>query len=217
MVFDKHRPKIEKFEERNGKFKGKKLLFEQLEQLRGGMKVQDRVIQALEGVLKTVDAPAAIFDIDETLILNVEDDGYKVNRPVYDVVRFLQKKNVPIFVVTARRKSKASAAYAIDQLCTFYSGLSGLYMVNKEHDDDDSASIFKFRSRRRVMHKGYTIVLNAGDNWSDLGLMTKYKHHAVHETWKKDYPSRNHHYLLQMVEETSRLSWKVPNKDYEVD
>ena len=99
-----------------------------------------KVIQALKNVLKEVDAPAAIFDIDETLILNVEDNGYKVNKPVYDVVNFLQNQQVPIFVVTARRKSEASAAYAIDQLCTFYSGLRGLYMVNKEHDEDDSAS-----------------------------------------------------------------------------
>ena len=69
-----------------------------------------KVIQALKNVLKEVDAPAAIFDIDETLILNVEDNGYKVNKPVYDVVNFLQNQQVPIFVVTARRKSEASAA-----------------------------------------------------------------------------------------------------------
>jgi predicted secreted acid phosphatase len=180
--------------------------------------MQTKIIEALKPLLKKVENPAAVFDIDETLILNVEDDGYKVHRPVYDVVQFLRKHQVPIFVVTARRKSEASAVYAMEQLYTFYKDeFDGLYMVNKEHDEDDSASIFKFRSRQRVMDKGYTIVLNAGDNWSDLGLMAKYEKHQVHAEWKTTHPSRKKHYLLKNVEETSMLSWKVPNKDYEVD
>jgi len=179
--------------------------------------MQTKVIKTLKPLLEKVENPAAVFDIDETLILNVEDDGYKVHRPVYDVVQFLRKHHVPVFVVTARRKSEASAAYAMEQLYTFYDEFDGLYMVNKEHDEDDSASIFKFRSRQRVMDKGYTIVLNAGDNWSDLGLMAKNEKHQVHTEWKTTYPSRKKHYLLENVEETSLLSWKVPNKDYEVD
>ena len=42
-------------------------------------------------------------------------------------------------------------------------------MTPKEHARDVSPALFKFLSRQRVIESGYTIVLNAGDNWSDLG------------------------------------------------
>lgn len=181
------------------------------------------VIQELKPILEglkqdlVANPPAAVFDIDETLILtNTDDDGFTVHPAVHKVYRFLRQEKVPIFVVTARRKSEASAQYAINQLSNFYTELEDLYMVNAQHDDDESASVFKFKSRKRVIQKGYTIVLNAGDNWSDLGLMVKYGSNKVHREWKGTYPDKTKHYLLHDAEATSRLSWKVPNKHYEV-
>ena len=174
------------------------------------------VINTLKPILNSTATPAAVFDIDETLILNLESDGFTVHEPVKRVYDFLQARGVAIFVVTARRKSEASAKYAQDQIGTFYRGWKKLYMVNEEHNEDDSASIFKFECRQRVIDDGYTIILNCGDNWSDLGLTVEYKDNKYHR-FKDDYPDRSKHYVLEDVEETSRISWKVPNKDYVVD
>ena len=173
-------------------------------------------INMLEPILKQTTNPAAVFDIDETLILNLENDGFTVHEPVKRVYDFLQARGVAIFIVTARRKSEASADYAQEQIFKFYRGWKKLYMVNKKHNDDDSASIFKFECRQRIIDDGYTIILNCGDNWSDLGLTVEYKDNEYHR-FKDDYPDRSKHYVLEDVEETSKISWKVPNKDYVVD
>ena len=66
------------------------------------------VINTLESILERTKNPAAVFDIDETLILNLESDGFTVHEPVKRVYDFLQARGVAIFVVTARRKSEAA-------------------------------------------------------------------------------------------------------------
>ena len=173
-------------------------------------------INMLEPILEQTTNPAAVFDIDETLILNLENDGFTVHEPVKRVYDFLQARDVAIFIVTARRKTMASADYAQKQIIKFYDGWKKLYMVNKKHNMEESASIFKFECRQRVIDDGYTIILNCGDNWSDIGLTVKHEDNEYHR-FKDKYPDRSKHYLLEDVEETSRISWKVPNKDYVVD
>lgn len=173
------------------------------------------------------DPPAAVFDIDETLILNQHDrnpgmeDGFTVHPAVQSIYRFLEDQpyfdKIPIFVVTARQKSQASAQYAYNQISHFYGNpnkngklvapLEKLYMTPREHARDVSPALFKFLSRQRVIESGYTIVLNAGDNWSDLGQ------DELHDDWESKYPATDRHYLLEEAESTSLLSWKVPNRD----
>lgn len=150
---------------------------------------------------------AAVFDIDETLILNLEGDEFQRNTPVWKVYNYLNGKGVALYFVTARRKSEASIDYARHQVDTFYPKNDGLYMVNKKHDEDSSASDFKFACRERIENKKQKrIVLNVGDNWSDLTTNV--------EQCKERWTSRENSYVLE--DGNVLLSWKLPNVAYEV-
>jgi predicted secreted acid phosphatase len=151
---------------------------------------------------------AAVFDIDETLILNLEGDKYQRNTPVWEVYNYLNAKGVALYFVTARRKSEASIEYARSQAGTFYARDDGLYMVNEEYNEDPSASDFKLACRQRIENKkDKRIVLNVGDNWSDLTTNV--------EQCKERWTSRKDSYVLEQVP-CAVLSWKLPNVAYEV-
>lgn len=151
---------------------------------------------------------AAVFDIDETLILNLEGDEYQMNTPVWEIYNYLNAKRVALYFVTARRKSQASIDYARRQVDTFYPKNDGLYMVNKEFNDEPSASDFKFACRERIQNqKDKRIVLNVGDNWSDLTTNV--------EQCKERWTSRENSYVLE-EDGNVLLSWKLPNVAYEV-
>jgi len=165
--------------------------------------------------------PCGVFDVDETLLFNRNRDTVEVNEDVFRVYDSLRRAGAHNFVVTARRVTDASLQYVIDQLKSVgYNddpgddAFQGVYMVNAQHDDDRSASGFKERCRRRVLEKGYKeIAVNAGDNWSDLTLHPKdfQKRYGGAEGFE-----RSKSYVITGLPH-ARLSWKLPNQDYEVD
>ena len=161
-----------------------------------------QVIEHCKNAINKHTRPAAVFDIDETLILNHDNGTFSRNEPVFKVYNYLNARAVPIFAVTARRQSNASSKYAKTQLKQFYPSISGLYMVNKEHDDDGTAAIFKTECRERIKRKGFTIVLNCGDNWSDLANPELVK------TFRKKYQDNTKSYLLR---HDNSMLWKLPN------
>ena len=117
--------------------------------------------------------PAVVFDVDETLILNhpTDDDRFKVQPVGKALFEFASKRNVPVFIVTARAKSQWARRLLQKQLEKAgydLSNVKGVYMQPKEFVGlEDGGAAFKKKARAQI-EASHTIVLNAGDRWGDV-------------------------------------------------
>ena len=126
---------------------------------------------------------AAVFDIDETSLSNWEAMSgcgfcaYSVERklytedhdpaiaPVLGLYNFAKAEGVKVFFVTGRQG--AERAMTIKNLNEAgYSGWTELIM--QPDGNKLPAGIFKPKDRQEIVNEGYRIVLNIGDQASDL-------------------------------------------------
>jgi acid phosphatase len=126
---------------------------------------------------------AAVFDIDETALSNwaaMSDCGfcsYRVEKklytedhdpaitPVLELFNYAKKNGIHVFFLTGRQESERTAT--IRNLNEAgYSGWEELIM--RPDNDKDPARVFKPEERRKLEDKGYRIILNIGDQASDL-------------------------------------------------
>jgi predicted secreted acid phosphatase len=133
---------------------------------------------------QTEEKLTAVFDIDETALSNwrtMFDCGFcsysaqlklyplpshdPAIVPVLELFNFAREKHVAVFFVTGREE-KQRAATESNLTEAGYSHWDGLYM--RPDGNQDPASVFKPGARRQIEAKGYTIVLNIGDQASDL-------------------------------------------------
>lgn len=149
----------------------------------------DRVFDRAERYLKRrapqVPRPALVLDIDETSLSNWPnqlDTNFCYDSAVFhDWVLLAEAEALPgvvelyatatrlgveIFFVTGRHE---------DQRAATENNLRAVGLVSwaaldmrPRHDGESSAAVFKTAVRRRIADAGYTIVLNAGDQASDL-------------------------------------------------
>jgi len=140
----------------------------------------------LDGVVKSApkqDKLAAVFDIDETSLSNwaaMADCGfcsYSVQQklypmdhdpaiiPVLELYNFAKSKGVAVFFLTGRTESQRDVT-ARNLTEAGYSGWAELMM--RPDNDKDPASVFKPGRRQIIVDRGYRIVLNIGDQASDL-------------------------------------------------
>lgn len=116
--------------------------------------------------------PCMVFDVDETLILNNpnDDDTFKVQQVGKTLFDYGAARNIPIFIVTARAKSKWAVNYLMKQLRKAgydTSNIKGAYLQPRTYvDKGDGGAAFKKMARDKI-GADYTIVLNAGDRWGD--------------------------------------------------
>ncbi len=175
---------------------------------------------------------AAVFDIDETLLLNINRERVRKNPATASVVTWLRDHGVKLFAVTARLFTEASREYALQQLEAvghddYDEDSIGLTFYNY---DNFSRSWCKYRWRRKIMREGYEILLNVGDNFSDLFVLQEDDpdilarlneingQNLVHgidlNKLKRQYDG-SQEYLFEEDQtsqyRTSRLSWKLPN------
>ncbi|MBP46331.1 MAG: hypothetical protein CMH53_00105 [Myxococcales bacterium] len=163
--------------------------------------------------------PVAVFDIDETLLLNHEEDDDLVaaNPPVAALHAWLrEEKGVTIYVVTARRWTEWSRKFAELQLATLgYPAPAELFMVNREHDDDPSASLFKLEARRKIAAgatsgRPHAVILNVGDQASDMMLMEPYS------TYNAKFARRNldpgAYHAIAHADGVSKVGLKLPER-----
>jgi acid phosphatase len=140
----------------------------------------------LSAVVKSAppqDKLAAVFDIDETslsnwdamsgcgfcaysvevkLYPNTEDPAIA---PVLELFNFAKSKGVAVFFITGRQEHER--AHTIQNLnAVGYSGWADLIM--QPEGNKPPASVFKPIDRQAIEAKGYRIVLNIGDQASDL-------------------------------------------------
>lgn len=134
---------------------------------------------------RPVDRLAVVFDIDETVLSNwgyLTSVGFDLNpktfqawvqkhndpalAPMRTVFREARAAGVPVFFITGRHEPLR--AFTVRQLkAAGYDNWAGLYLAPADYDQP---SIVPFKSgiRRKLEAEGWTIVLNVGDQWSDL-------------------------------------------------
>lgn len=176
---------------------------------------------------------AAVFDIDETLLLTINRERVRINPATEPVVTWLREHDVKLFAVTARSFTKGIREYSLQQLEAvghndYDEDSIGLTFNNYE---DFSRSWCKYRWRRKIMREGYEIILNAGDNFSDLFVLQEHRldrlarldeingQNLVHgidlNKLESQYDNGSQEYLFEEDPtpqyRTSRLSWKLPN------
>jgi len=128
---------------------------------------------------------AVVFDIDETLLSNwpfLEQYDYSfasplVNRwlgearswplePALALYREAVALRVPVFLITGRHPSLRAATVGNLKRVNV-TQVQGLYLRPAE-DPNVSVIPFKSGARQAITDQGYRIILNIGDQWSDL-------------------------------------------------
>lgn len=128
--------------------------------------------------------PAIVLDIDETVLSNYPcidacDFGFLPNEwnewvlkgeaPAFqgalDLFRYARSHDVAVFFITGRPENQRQATVTNLQK----EGFEGWKeLVMKADADHSLTSEFKTQQRRKVFDQGYTIVVNMGDQMSDL-------------------------------------------------
>lgn len=151
--------------------------------------VADAARDYLETHFKTIrgdEKLAAVFDIDETSLSNwdaMQDCGfcaYKIQAkysiahdpaitPVLELFNYAKNRGIAVFFVTGR--PEAQRRLTVDNLHEAgYAGWTDLYMQPDPPAGTAKppAHEFKPKNRQAITDKGYRIVLNIGDQASDL-------------------------------------------------
>jgi acid phosphatase len=136
--------------------------------------------------------PAIILDIDETALSNYpgmlkldfggtlddvlkeEDKGLdKAILPTLNLYRFAKANHVAVFFITGRYEFERKAT-ADNLKKAGYKNWDGLILRSGEHEKTPAA-VYKPAMRKQIAAKGYNIILNIGDQKSDLdgGLADK--------------------------------------------
>lgn len=129
---------------------------------------------------------AIVLDIDETALSNwpteiLDDFGYIPNdqnwctslqcaRAIPATLRIFreaQKDKVAIFFITGRPQTQREDTES-DLRADGYDQWEGLYMRPVDHPAGQSVTDYKSGDRADIVSKGYRIVLNVGDQMSDL-------------------------------------------------
>ena len=128
---------------------------------------------------------AIIFDLDETLISNYDSmiaDDFSARKDLLDarlaqvdeppipecliLFNYAKANNVTIFIITGRKENLRKES--IKELHNAgFEGWKKLYLRGKG-DDAKTAVEFKSAIRKEISAQGYDIVLNIGDQYSDL-------------------------------------------------
>jgi len=135
---------------------------------------------------KPGDKLAVVFDIDETALSNwaveLHDDfGYipadsnscivfrcgKAIPSTLRIFREAKKDKVAVFFITGRPEGQR-ADTAANLQAEGYDSWEELYLRPEDRPKDQTVSQYKSGDRAKIVAKGYRIVLNVGDQMSDL-------------------------------------------------
>ena len=146
-------------------------------------------IQLLKGSIasaKPEEKLAIVFDIDETSLSNWavethDDFGYipadsnmcialQCGRRIESTLRIFreaEKDKVAIFFITGRPESQRADTKA-NLVAEGYDHWEDLNLRPEDHKKDQTVAQYKSGERARIVARGYRIVLNVGDQMSDL-------------------------------------------------
>lgn len=112
----------------------------------------------------------AIFDLDET-VLHYYGDGMhdcKIPKCVRSLLGYLRDNGVQIFFITARRENmRDETEKTLDKLGIWDPEQDKIFLKPDDFPKNRS-SVFKSRMRKQIQKNNYFILLNVGDQFSDL-------------------------------------------------
>lgn len=137
-----------------------------------------------ERLAQGVKKPAIVFDVDETLISNYPfldkqvDFGYIAGlqkewerraeappiEPVRDLCRYALSKGVAVFIITARPEQQRAGTH----LNLKRAGCDNYTRMYLKSDPKENSARYKTSRRREITESSYTILINIGDQESDL-------------------------------------------------
>jgi len=121
---------------------------------------------------------ALVFDIDDTILIK---NPQQPDLAVRELYRLALKLNYAIFFVTARVLMNDNYTHTQKQLKKLGFGqYNGLYLMGPEYLKEPDFSLYKYRIRQGLHDAGYNIVLNMGDTWHDLMLLSTYRSETKH-------------------------------------
>ncbi len=154
---------------------------------------RDYLESRFPGYLKKEAKIAAVFDIDETSLSNwdvmafcgfcsypaqlqlYKDGLYSMDHdpaipPVLELYNYAKEKGIAVFFVTGRPESQRAMTEANLREAGYFGWTEPIYMQPDvpQGQTKPPARIFKPKSRQQITDKGYQIVLNIGDQASDL-------------------------------------------------
>lgn len=171
-----------------------------------------KLLHKVSGILRKArpEQHVVVFDIDATLLYNTDDNqcGAIPNFKIQKLYDLAQKRGLPIYVVTARIGTASNRAATIRQLhCMGFDTFDGLYMRGAEHRTMPQIARFKRDARAHIESKtGKTVVLNAGDQWTDHVVTTEPEYDALDAAFGTQHvlfqPAASEHtlYALKLYE-----------------
>ena len=170
----------------------------------------------LVNILRSVNpsTSAAVFDIDETILINDPkiDACYhaRPNPGILKMYRLCLRLHIAVYFVTARRLSDDNYEWTTKQLqCIGAGQYAELHMCPESYRVSPAkVSEFKKKARARITRKsGREIVLNAGDQWTDMLQMSSTK--EVNAFISKDNKS---YWLFQPIDREVLWQLKLPDR-----
>lgn len=160
------------------------------------------VQEILEGILRgSKKGWCATFDIDETVLFSKGKTVTPNPMPqqLYQICRGL---GIPVYFITARPQEPHNTRWTHEELHKAgYTDYEGVFM--RPHEGEFSSSVIKFLARNYlVTRKNHHIILNVGDQFSDLFLNS-----CDFEKLPKDQ-----YYVLPGVH--GEVAVKLPNNQY---
>lgn len=112
----------------------------------------------------STEKPAAVFDIDATLLHRTE-----ILPSVVDLFNFCQKQDITCFIVTARPEIGRNETEELLKKLGIQGYRNAYFMKFDENTHITSSYVAssKLHWREKILNRGYTIILNTGDAWTD--------------------------------------------------
>ena len=145
-----------------------------------------RILQQRVARAKPGEKLALVFDIDETALSNwteerQDDFGYiardwdswvkqRAATPIHATLRIYRearKSNVAVFFITGRPENEREDTEA-NLKSAGYASWVHLSMRADHHPPGETTTAYKSGERARIAAQGYAIILNVGDQYSDL-------------------------------------------------
>lgn len=133
---------------------------------------------------------AVVFDIDDT-VLTLTMVGSVPKKQIKAIYDRAVSKGIPVFFVTARIDTPSNERFTRQELARLgFRDYEGLYMRPRGYQSVVDISRAKAQARRDIA-KSYNILLNVGDQWTDVYEFRN------HQEWKQlEKSGRGYHFLL---------------------
>ncbi len=122
--------------------------------------------------------PAAVFDLDETILKYIgpnEDSDFPRKFPgMGSFVNWLRKRDVQLCFITARRERGYKETLRTLKKLDIWNE-DDLLLMKPDDAPSNSSSIVKDKQRRQLIREGLSILLNVGDQLSDIIPKTGWK------------------------------------------